>query len=164
MGQIISSIEFRQALAHFACGVTVVAVRGPGGPVGLTATSFTSTSLEPPLVLVCISRSARIHETMVGGEHFGVSILEEGQSWIAAQCAGPTEERFKGVPLDTQTCDGVPIIDGAHASVVCRRYAAHEAGDHTILLGEVLQCRVREGRPLIHYRRAFGSFGVAPDR
>lgn len=163
MTSAVSAQAFREALAHFATGVTVVTARRPTGLVGFTATGFTSVSLAPPLVLVCIDREASAHEGVVGAEHFGISILDESQSWIAAQFARSGVDRFEGVPLAPEGPSGAPIVEGALARIECRRHARHDAGDHSILIGEVLAASVSPGRPLLHFARAFGAF-VAGER
>jgi flavin reductase (DIM6/NTAB) family NADH-FMN oxidoreductase RutF len=157
--ETISDRAFRDALAHFASGVTVVAARTTQGLVGLTATGFASASLSPPLVLVCVGKVASAYAGVVGAEHFGVSVLGERQAWIAEQFARPGVDRFRGVPLRAA---GVPLIDGALAQLECRRFARHDAGDHTIVLGEVLEGRVAAGRPLVHFGRRFGAFVGEP--
>jgi flavin reductase (DIM6/NTAB) family NADH-FMN oxidoreductase RutF len=154
----VSSQAFREALAHFASGVTVVAARPPSGLVGFTATGFTSVSLSPPLILVCIDHVASAHDGVVGADHFGVSILDEGQSWIATQFARSGVDRFEGIPLAAPGPSGVPLIEGALARIECRRHARHVAGDHTILVGEVVGAAVSAGRPLLHFARVFGVF------
>jgi flavin reductase ActVB len=151
----VRSATFCEALAQFASGVTVVTAAGADGPVGITATGFSSASLAPPLVLVCIGKRATAHGRFLGTERFGVSILSERQAWIAQQFARSGIDRFRDVPLR----DGcVPLIGGALASLDCRRYGQHDAGDHTILLGEVLETFLGPGRPLVHHARRFGAF------
>ena len=153
----VQSAAFRDALAQFASGVTVVAARGAGGLVGFTATGFTSVSLVPPLVLVCVGKGGSAHDGIVGAERFGVSILSERQRWIAELFARSGVDRFLDVPLRTGR---VPLVEGAVASLECRRYARHDAGDHTILVGEVLEAFLGSGRPLVHHARRFGVFAV----
>lgn len=154
-GKPISSHQFREALAHFASGVTVVAARTSEGLVGFTATGFTSASLTPPLVLVCVGKGASAHDGIVGAERFGVSVLSDGQEWIAEQFARSGIDRFRGVSL---LPSGAPLVEGALVQLECRRYARHDAGDHTIVLGEALDGFVGVGRPLLHFARRFGSF------
>lgn len=158
MGQSVTVAAFREALAHFASGVTVVAANGPSGPAGFTATGFTSVSIAPPLILVCISKEASAHETLVRAPHFGVSILDERQSWIALQFARKNVDRFEGVGLVRGATGRAPLVDEALAHIECGSYARHDGGDHTILLGEVLEASVRAGRPLLHFARRFGAF------
>ena len=150
-----SNQAFRDALAHFASGVTVVTAQTPGGPVGFTASAFTSVSLAPPRILVCVGKARSAHDAVVAGTHFGVSVLAERQVWIAEQLARSGADRFRDVPL---LGTAVPLVDGALVQLECRRYATHDAGDHTILVGEVLDSSVEAGRPLVHFGRKLGRF------
>jgi flavin reductase (DIM6/NTAB) family NADH-FMN oxidoreductase RutF len=158
MTDMIPGSAFREALAHFASGVTIVAARGVGGPVGFTATGFTSVSLAPPLILVCIGKTASAHEGVVGSDLFGVSVLGEDQRWIAEQFARSGVDRFAGVPSTLGPVAGAPLIAGALAHLECRPHARHDAGDHTLLIGQVLGASVIVGRPLLHFARRFGAF------
>lgn len=156
-----SSTAFREALARFASGVTVVTVETTAGPVGFTATGFTSVSLAPPLVLVCIDNGASAHDAVIAGEHFGISILSVGQAWVATQFARSNIDRFHGVPLREPPEGGrwrAPFIEGALAHLECRKHSRHVEGDHTILIGRVLAADAHVGRPLLHYGRQFGAF------
>lgn len=157
--EAISELLFRDALSRFASGVTVVAAQTAQGLVGFTATGFTSVSLEPPLVLICVGHHASAHDAIVEAERFGVSVLADDQEWIASQCARSRVDRFRGVALRHER---VPQIDGAIVQLGCRRHARHEAGDHTILVGEVLSCFLAPGRPLVHFARRFGGFTGEP--
>jgi flavin reductase (DIM6/NTAB) family NADH-FMN oxidoreductase RutF len=153
-----STAEFREALAHFASGVTIITARAEDAPVGFTASAFTSVSLAPPLVLVCIAKTASAHDAVVAAEQFGVSVLGEGQGWIAEQFARHGVDRFQGVPLREDAVGGVPFIDGALVHLECRRHVTHTAGDHTILIGEVQRGSTLSGRPLVHFARRLGGF------
>ncbi|HEV3193764.1 MAG TPA: flavin reductase family protein [Polyangiaceae bacterium] len=158
MTEPITAAAFREALSQFASGVTIVAVHHPSGPVGFTATGFSSVSLSPPLVLVCIDKEASAYSGVVGADYFGVSILDDRQAWVALQFARSGIDRFSGVPLRTAKAGRAPLIDGALAHLECRKHSCIEAGDHAILLGEVLEGVVGVGRPLLHFARRFGSF------
>jgi flavin reductase (DIM6/NTAB) family NADH-FMN oxidoreductase RutF len=151
----ISSAAFREALAHFASGVTVVTARGEAGAVGFTATGFTSVSMTPPLILVCVGKRASVHDVVVGAARFGVSILSERQRWIAEQFARSGQDRFAGVLLRH---GGAPLVEGAVVQLECSHHAHHDAGDHTILLGEVLAVSVADDTPLVHHFRRYGRF------
>ena len=151
----LESSAFRDALARFASGVTVVTAARPDGLVGFTATGFTSVSLEPPLILVCAAKRASAHDAVVAAPEFGVSILSDRQRWIAEQFARSGVDRFRGVPL---RIDRVALIEEAVAQLECRRHALHDAGDHTIVIGEVVATAVGQGRPLVHCARRFGAF------
>jgi flavin reductase (DIM6/NTAB) family NADH-FMN oxidoreductase RutF len=153
----ITSAVFREALGHFASGVTVVTARGETGPVGFTATGFTSVSLTPPLVLVCVGKRASVHDVVVGADCFGVSLLSEGQRSVAEQFARSGHDRFAGVPVRHA---GAPLLDGAVVQLECRHHARHDAGDHTILVGEVLSAAIGNDAPLVHHRRRYGRFTI----
>jgi flavin reductase ActVB len=153
----VSSAAFREALARFASGVTVVTADGASGPVGLTATAFSSVSLAPPLILVCVARRSSVHDAVVEAERFGVSILADHQRWIAEQFARSGVDRFRGVHLRYEC---VPLIEGAVARLACCHHACHAAGDHSVLIGEVLTATVIEADPLVHYWRRFGGFAA----
>jgi flavin reductase ActVB len=170
----MNSADFRDALAHFASGVTVVTARAaiPSGTghalVGFTATSFTSVSLSPPLVLVCVSHTASAHDGFVHAELFAVNVLAQGQVWIAEQFARKNVDRFEGVPLVVG--GRAPLIEGAIAHLECRPHSRIEAGDHTVVFGEVLEAQVHANAagkrgPLLYYARRFAGLereGAAP--
>jgi flavin reductase (DIM6/NTAB) family NADH-FMN oxidoreductase RutF len=158
MGPSVSVAAFREALAHFASGVTVVAANGPSGPAGMTATGFTSVSLVPPLILVCVAKDASAHEAIVRADRFGVSVLDERQAWIARQFARKNVDRFEGVSLVPGATGRAPLVDEALAHIECRKHARHDGGDHTIVVGEVVEASVSAGRPLVHFARRFGAF------
>jgi flavin reductase (DIM6/NTAB) family NADH-FMN oxidoreductase RutF len=155
----VSQAAFREALSHFASGVVVVATHTPKGPVGLTASAFTSVSLEPPLVLFCIGSKASTYERVLSAATFGISVLHENQLWIAQQFARHGIDRFAGVPLSDAP---VPLVEGALARLECERHALHIAGDHAIVVARVTAASLGKGRPLVHYARAFGGFAGEP--
>jgi flavin reductase (DIM6/NTAB) family NADH-FMN oxidoreductase RutF len=150
-----ASAEFRRALSRFATGVTVVTVaQKNGGTKGMTANAFTSVSLDPALVLVCVDLRARTHALLKSSPRFGVSVLDESQQsfaeFFAQPYADPARMSELGIYIRHET-NGVPYIDGCLAHLVCRRVAARRAGDHTIFIGEVEHLSCREGRPLLFY-------------
>jgi flavin reductase (DIM6/NTAB) family NADH-FMN oxidoreductase RutF len=162
-----SGAAFREALAHFASGVTIVTAGGSAGHAGFTATGFTSVSLSPPLILVCVGKAASAYDGVVRADAFGVSVLGEDQQWLAERFATTGIDRFDGVPVALGNAVAVPLIDGALVHLECRPHAWHDAGDHTILIGHVLRAAVAPGRPLLHFARGFGGFvgqEVAPAR
>lgn len=162
MTESLSNEAFRNAMAQFASGVTVVTARSATGPVGLTASSFTSVSATPPLILVCLARAAMAQRVVVAAEVFAVSVLAEWQAWIAEQFARPGADRFRGVPICFGDTKDLPLVEGALVHLACRRHATHDGGDHHIVVGEVRSGWVSPGRPLLHYGRRFGGF-VATD-
>jgi flavin reductase (DIM6/NTAB) family NADH-FMN oxidoreductase RutF len=155
-----STTSFRDALSRFASGVVVVTAHTPEGPVGFTASAFSSVSLEPALVLVCVGKKGSTYAGIVGAPLFGISVLQARQEWIAEQFARSSVGRFAGVPLSPGA--SVPIVEGALAQLECSRYARRDAGDHTIIVGKVLDARTLPGRPLVHYARTFGGFVAEP--
>jgi flavin reductase (DIM6/NTAB) family NADH-FMN oxidoreductase RutF len=154
--------SFRDALARFASGVTVVAAQIGEQRVGLTATAFSSLSLDPPLVLVCVAHGAGVHDAIVAADGLGISVLASHQSNVALQFAKRGVDRFEGVALVPDA--RVPLIDGALAHLACRRHALYEAGDHTIVVAEVISAHARVGEPLLHFERQFGGFLPEPPR
>lgn len=141
---------FREALGRYPTGVTVVTARGPdGSPVGMTANSFTSVSLEPPLVLWCPAVSSRRHEAFFAADAWAVHILGAGHTDLCLRFTGKGVS-FDGLPEDVND-DGVPILPGASARFDCRAWARHPAGDHSILVGEVARVTISgpANRPLV---------------
>ena len=143
----------RDALGCFATGITIVTTRDAlGTPVGLTANSFTSVSLDPPLLLVCIANTAGSAPALRSAEHFGVNVLQIGQQPASNRFAGRGEDRFAATPW-TPGETGVPLLDGALGSFECRRHAVHDGGDHFILVGEVVRAQFEPRRdPLLYFR------------
>lgn len=130
---------FRDSLACFATGVTVItSFDAQQRPVGLTASSFSSVSLDPPLILWSLENKAASMAVFSSNEYFGVSVLTSQQLQIAHQFATRGIDRFKDVPLFYGE-SGVPLLSESLAWFECKRYASHLAGDHTILVGQVLR-------------------------
>ena len=144
--------EFRSVLGRFASGVAVLTARDAGGlDHGMTVSALCSVSLVPPLVLVCIDRSADMHNLLRNATHFGVSILEEGQEALSRRFAELPSNRFDGVGYSRGET-GVILLDDALAHLECKRIDRHDAGDHTIYIGEVERAEAIPGRPLLYYR------------
>jgi flavin reductase (DIM6/NTAB) family NADH-FMN oxidoreductase RutF len=133
--------QLRRCFGMFATGVTVVTA-GRVTPRGMTANSFTSVSLDPPLVLVCVKRAAAMHDAVLAGGAFGVSVLGAGQEPVARYFANHSRPRgareFDVIDWTAGEHTGVPMLSGAIAWLECRLTAAHDGGDHTIFLGSVL--------------------------
>ncbi len=145
---------FKAALGQWASGITVVTAEGPDGPVGLTASAFSSVSLHPPLVLVCIGMASWTHDVVVAAPGFGVHVLEASQQDVSDTFAFSREDRFKDLTV-TSGHHGVPMLDGVLARLVCERHEVVEAGDHSILIGRVLEAEVVDGDPLVWWRGAY---------
>lgn len=151
---------FRRVMGHFATGVTVVASRGTDRePVGLTVNAFTSVSLEPPLVLVCVHRNAGAHDPLLDAGHFGVSFLGAHQEDLAMRFSrSDVEGRFRGVEIVDGPL-GSPLILGALAWVECAVRGSYPGGDHSIIVGEVVDGGAGEGDPLLFFRGRLMGLG-----
>jgi flavin reductase (DIM6/NTAB) family NADH-FMN oxidoreductase RutF len=147
-----STSDFRSALGMFATGVTIVTARGADGtPVGLTANSFNSVSLAPPLVLWSLARSAGSMPAFERGSHYAVNILAADQHALAERFAAKTVDRFAEVPF-REGAGGAPVLEGAAAVFECFNRSRYEEGDHVIFVGEVERCAWRDGAlPLIFH-------------
>jgi flavin reductase (NADH) len=145
---------YREALSRWASGVTVVAVRHGEGVKALTASAFASLSLDPPLVLVCLSLDSRTLPILKEAGRFTVSILAEGQEEVSAHFAGSTSPRLERNPPFAP--EGDPVVEGSLAALACRVWAIYPGGDHEIVVGEVERVHLGgEGRPLLYWRRAY---------
>lgn len=149
----------RDALGRFATGVTVVTCEADG-PLGITANSFTSVSLDPPLVLWSPARVSRRFAAFAGAKHFAVHVMDEDQAEIALGFA-MKGDAFDGLSA-ARNAEGVPIIHGCLARFECRTHACHDGGDHEIVVGSVLRASAREGSPLIFLGGTYGRFTRAP--
>ncbi len=149
---------FRQVMGHFASGVTVVTTRFEGQLSGLTVSSFTSLSLEPTMVLICIDRKATSHDIIEQAGLFAVNILNEDQEYLSRRFATRDAEKF---PPDSFVLspNGLPLLNGVLASIECRVSNALPGGDHTIYVGEVIHAHVSKGRPLVYYRSGYYQLG-----
>ena len=155
--------DFRAALGQFATGVTVITTRAPDGrKVGMTANSFTSVSMEPPLVLWCPSKRAHSLADFEESTHFAINVLASDQHVLSRQFATPSEDKFAGVEV-VEGIAGVPVLKGAAATFQCRTVARHEAGDHVIYIGEVEQYESAGGAPLVFHNGKYHATASHPD-
>ena len=145
--------SLREVMSFYPTGVTVVAAsEKANAPFGLTVNSFTSLSLTPPLILVCIGQTSTLHDRLIASDYFSVNILAGNQGAVADRFAAePSGERFEGAAWQVGTF-GVPIIDGATAWLECSRYELLEGGDHTILIGRVEHSAVTGRDALVYHR------------
>ncbi len=150
---MITQEKFRDVMGHFATGVTVVTTRGSAGePLGLTVNAFTSVSLEPLLVLVCIHRRATAHDPLLENGIFAVNILDYEQAAVALRFAAKdARERFRDFKLVDGPM-GSPLLPAALGWLECQVEKVHPGGDHSIIVAEVLACEAREGSPLLFFR------------
>jgi flavin reductase (DIM6/NTAB) family NADH-FMN oxidoreductase RutF len=153
----VDGADFRQALSRLAAGVTIITtVDAEGRKLGLTATAVTSVSLDPPLVLACIDNRSRTIEAIEDGARFIIHFLAADQEAIARQFASRSDDKFAGVAYEWSD-GGAPRLEGALASVECVTYAWYPGGDHTILIGRVVEVQTRDddAAPLMYFRGQF---------
>ncbi len=155
----LDAARFRQTMGQLATGVTVVTVRTPAGGFGMTASSVTSLSLDPPLLLVCVGKDAAIHDALLGTPRFGVNVLAGRQDAVARRFADRNSQRIAPEELQLSP-GGVPILAGALARIECERREHFAAGDHTIVTGQLEWSDVGAGRPLCYIRGAYAELGV----
>jgi flavin reductase (DIM6/NTAB) family NADH-FMN oxidoreductase RutF len=160
----VTQAEFRKAMGSFATGVTVITVDYEGEVHGMTANAFTSVSLDPLLVLVCVDHRARTHAHLHSRKRFGVNVLAENQRGVSEYYADPSPahrhaEQEAGARFD-RTKHGTPVLHGALAYLECRLHTTQEAGDHTIFIAEVEDVVVGEGNPLLYFRGDYRKIGT----
>ena len=161
--QAFDSRQFRDALGEFATGVTIICAHtGEGRYVGLTANSFNSVSLDPPLVLWSLSRRSLSLPAFEAAERYSVNVLAADQTELARRFSRPHEDRFAGVRFRMGWADA-PLIDGCAAWFECRHHGRHRAGDHMIFIGEVATCERATGHGLVFHHGHFGSVVQVPD-
>ena len=153
-----TAAQYRQALGRFVTGVTVVTVPTSDGPMGLTANSFTSVSLDPALVLWCPARASRRFVHFADAPHFAIHVLGADQS-DAAQHFARGAGLFEAGPEST-TPEGIPVLPDALARFDCALHAEHDGGDHLIVVGRVLRATLRDGAPLVFAGGDFGTFAA----
>ena len=154
----VNTAHYRQVLGHFATGVTVVTAMDRGTPVGLSVNSFTSVSLDPPLVAYCVARTSATWPRIRDAGWFCVNILSENQEGLSRVFATRGVDKFRGIGWHP-TLSGAPVLAGVLAWIECTIEAEHEAGDHVLVLGRVRELDVElEGRPLVFYRGGYGRF------
>ncbi|GAB3810840.1 flavin reductase [Kribbella italica] len=137
----IAPADFRTALSRFASGITIMSTLQGGVAHAMTASAFTSVSLDPPLVLVCVDKGVRMHEAVLSRGDWAVSVLAAGEHAVAERFARSGRDlysQFDGVPTVPGPKTGCPLVVGAPAWLECRTWATYEGGDHTIVVGEVL--------------------------
>jgi flavin reductase (DIM6/NTAB) family NADH-FMN oxidoreductase RutF len=146
---------FLRACAQFTTGVAITTVLDQSAaPHGLTVNSFTSVSLEPPLVLVSIDRKTRIIEHFAKSDYFAINILRENQQELSMRFARPLDDRFDTVEWYPGE-SGMPLIAGSLAMIECAIERRIDAGDHVILIGEVISAVRHEGRPLLYFGSSY---------
>lgn len=144
--------ELRNTLGMFATGVTIVTARAPDGtPVGLTVNSFSSVSLEPPLVLWSLARTSRALDVFTHQEHWAINILSADQEELSNRFASSGDDKFSGVEMEDGVA-GAPLLTDCVARLQCRTASQFDGGDHVILVGEVVKFERSDLDPLVFYR------------
>ena len=154
-GNGVSPDEFREALAAFATGVTVVTAVGEGGPSGATANAVSSLSLDPPMMLACLDRGSRTLTSVRAQGRFGVNALAAGQEAVARRFASkdPEPDKWEGIEWSERL--ELPRLAGGLLWVACELRDLIDGGDHLILTGNVLESESGEGQPLLFHRGAY---------
>jgi flavin reductase (DIM6/NTAB) family NADH-FMN oxidoreductase RutF len=163
----LTAHQFRKALGHFATGVTVVTVeRAPGAARGMTANSFTSVSLDPLLILVCVDKRAAILPMLGKKKRFGVSVLKEGHEAISEYFAKGAQSAEIEQRLSIRyrwTPRGIPVLEGTLLQLSCQVVDSHRAGDHTIFVAEAVEAEIYEGKPLLYFGGEYRHMARRPE-
>jgi flavin reductase (DIM6/NTAB) family NADH-FMN oxidoreductase RutF len=155
----IDKNELRRVMGHFATGVTVItSLRSSGELHGLTANAFTSVSLTPPLVLVCVDKKAESYPCFEESGVFTVNILADDQEDLSRKFAVSGGNKFVDISY-RRGANGAPILNGTLGYIECKVVSTYEGGDHTIYLGEIEQAETRDARPLLFFRGGYRALG-----
>lgn len=155
----ISSEDFRTTLSRFASGVTVVTTKDAAGNLyGITVSAFSSVSLDPPLVLICIENTAGSIDALTAAKMFVVNILNSDQAELSERFASPAADKFAETEHELNI-DGIPVIANCLANITCTVVETYEGGDHTIFIGRVEEIAVSDGDPLIYFRSGYYTTG-----
>ncbi|MGA3017053.1 MAG: flavin reductase family protein [Bryobacteraceae bacterium] len=155
----LSNEQFRHASGRFATGITIATVRdAQGTPHGLTVSSFTSVSLDPPLVSICLGHAVSLIEIFRAASYFGINVLAESQRAVSERFARRGQDRFEGIEWEAGA-NGVPLIAGVLAAMECRTVERIRAGDHDIFLAQMVTARVVEGKPLVYFASRYRRLG-----
>jgi len=151
----VDSAQFRQLCGHFATGVVIItAAAKDGTPAGMTANSFSSVSLDPPLVAINIDHAADFYPVIQHAEGYVFNVLSSDQEALSRRFASPAIPRFDGVGYRVDD-RGYILLDGVVATIACIPHTSFEAGDHTVFIGRVIGGSVAAGRPLLYYRGGY---------
>jgi 3-hydroxy-9,10-secoandrosta-1,3,5(10)-triene-9,17-dione monooxygenase reductase component len=156
--------EFRQVLGQFATGVTIITAMDDDEPAGVAANSFTSVSLDPPLVLFCVARSSSTWPRIERARKFAVNILGEHQEEVCRLFATKGADRFGQIEWHPGV-GGSPVLDDCIAYLDCEFWAEYDGGDHIIVVGRVLDLGIEHGmKPLVFYQGQYGRVALSDDR
>lgn len=156
-GHQVERDAFRQIVGHFTSGVTIITAREAGTNMGITASAFSSVSLEPPMVLVCVNKSTGTCHAISRTKVFGVNILQEHQGDLARKFAQPQTDKYRDTDFTVGEL-GVPLLQDVLAHLECRVVEEITGGTHSVFLAEVQMAEAYAHTPLVYYRGKFGSF------
>jgi flavin reductase ActVB len=155
----ISPEDFRLTLSRFASGVTVVTTKDADGNLyGLTVSAFTSVSLDPPLVLICIENTAGSIDALKNSKMFVVNVLNSEQTEVSERFASPAADKFAETDHELNI-DGIPVISNCIANITCGVVETYDGGDHTIFVGHVDDAVFGDGDPLVYFRSGYHTIG-----
>jgi len=157
--------ELRKVMRIYPQGVTVVTTKKDNSFYGLTVSAFQSISLDPPLIMISISKLSSIHKIITNCEYFAVNFLAEDQKIVSDIFAGRVKvnNRFEAVQYFVEKT-GCPLIKGIRAFIECKRYATYDAGDHSIILGEVINTKkLNDKNPLVYYNQQYTTI-ISPEK
>jgi flavin reductase (DIM6/NTAB) family NADH-FMN oxidoreductase RutF len=158
----VTADEFRRACGRFATGVTVATVLDTQSvPHGLTVSSFTSVSLDPPLVLICLGHAVTCIEAFRAASHFGLNVLSAAQRPISEKFARKGHDRFDGTPWQRGET-GVPLLPGCLAQIECEVHQRFASGDHDIFVGRMVRAEAADGDPLLYYASRYRDIRELP--
>jgi len=154
----VSKEEFRAALGRFASGVTIITTfdEKENRPLGITVSAFSSVSISPMLVLICVDKGAYVHDYIKSFGAFAVNILAEGQEKLSNLFASREVEKFKDVPYSISEMN-LPLLDEMLVNMECKIVSEHEGGDHTIFVGELMSVKTSDANPLLYFHGGYGK-------
>lgn len=160
----IESRKFRDAMGEYATGVTVITTTDDdGSPKGLTANSFTSVSLEPALLLWSLGKDSRCYTAFMAGRDFAVHVLNHSQQDLSDLFASMDDDKFSEIEW-SKGVSGAPVLHDFAARFQCEVEAQHEAGDHVIVVGRVIEMQHKPSQPLLYYKGQYANIGSATER
>ena len=154
--QPVDQLTFRRSMSMFASGVTVITTGEGKRRWGMTVASFASLSLDPPLVVICVENRVETRAAVERTRHFAVNVLADDQAHISSQFASRMADRFEGIAIEASPL-GDPYIQGAVCQIQCRVYDVFPGGDHTIIVGEVLDSTITDRLPLLYWQSQYQS-------
>ncbi|HUK20924.1 MAG TPA: flavin reductase family protein [Gemmatimonadales bacterium] len=156
----VDAAQFRQLLGQFATGVTILTTLTPEGrPIGMTASSVASVSLDPPLLLVSVNKQHDMHAALLKAKHFVLNVLSQEQEGLSRRFAADHPDRFSGVGFK-ESRFGVPVLEGVLANIDCEKLEMVAGGDHTVFFGLVIDGAVSNRSPLLYYRGGYAGLRV----